>query len=110
MPRTSTDLASNTLFARINATADGSNVVIPTVTGSRIVVIGFCLTATAAGVVTIQDSAAVVLASFDLAARTPVSYSGTTEAPAFQTSVTEGLIVVTQTGQDVLGFIAYRTT
>lgn len=98
-----------TKFARVNATADGDNVVLGAVTGKKLVILGYQLQAmTTAGVVTVKDSATGVKATFDLAVRQAVGYSGSTDCPAFETPVGEGLLIGTQTGQDVIGHITYR--
>jgi hypothetical protein len=96
-------------YARVNATADGDNVVLAAVTGKKLVILGYQIQAiTTAGVVTIKDSAAGVKATFDLAARQAVSYQGSSEAPAFETPTSEGLLINTQASQDVLGHLTYR--
>lgn len=96
-------------FVRVNAVADGDNVVIAAVAGKRIRVISYVLMATAAGTISIQDTAGtpVVLAQFPLAANSGVSYAGGLEAPAFETGPGLGVEINNPVGVDTLGHIAY---
>lgn len=96
-------------YARVNATADGDNSIITGVSEKSIVVLGYALNANAAGVVTLQDSAATpnVHASFALAANGSVSYAGGTNCPAFKIAVGNGLEVNNAAGVDTLGHVSY---
>jgi hypothetical protein len=96
--------------ARINATSDGDNEVVAAVAGKKVRVLSYVLTASAAGIVDVQDTAAspAILAQFDLAAQGGVSYAGGVHAPAFETAEGTGLEVNTQASQDVVGHVTYQ--
>lgn len=96
-------------YARINATADGDNTVIAAVAGKALRVLGYALNVTAAGTISLQDTAGtpVVHAQFALAANGVVSYAGGLQAPAFETASGVGLEVNNPTGVDTLGHISY---
>jgi hypothetical protein len=96
-------------FVRVNATADGDNTVISAVGGKKLRVLGYALVVTAAGTITIQDSAGspAVLAQFPLAANGGVSYSGGLDAPAFETPSGNGLEINNPAGVDTLGHLTY---
>jgi hypothetical protein len=101
-------LALDVQTARVNADADGDNTIVAAVAGKRIRVVGYALSATTAGLVTIR-SAATVLAELSLpAAGTVVPYVGSVAVPAFQTAPGEALVFATQVGQDVNGHLAYH--
>lgn len=97
-------------FAKIEATADGDNVIVAAVTGTKIRIIAFALTVTAAGTITLQDTAAtpVVHAKFGLAANGGVSYAGGVTAPAFETAVGTGFEINNPVGVDTLGFVTFQ--
>lgn len=94
-------------FARVNATSDGDNTVVPAVAGRKIRVLGFAVTVTAAGTMAVKSDAATTLASYALAANGGVSYAGGAPAPAFETAEGQALVVNCATGQDALGHIVY---
>lgn len=96
-------------YAMVEADADGVNEMIAAVTGKKIVVIGYVLTATLAGTITIQDdtSTPVELAKLSLATDGVASYSGGIGAPAFETSSGKALDVSNPAGVDTLGHITY---
>ena len=96
-------------FARVNATADGDNTIITGVGGKKLRVLGYALVASAAGIITIQDSAGTpaILAQFPLAANGGVSYAGGLECPAFETPTGNGLEISNPSGVDTLGHITY---
>lgn len=96
-------------YAAVSAEADGVNNVIAAVTGAKIVVIGYVLTADAAGEITVQDTTGtpVVMAVLDFAQNSSVSYAGGIGCPAFETSVGEGLDLNNAASVDVHGHIAY---
>lgn len=98
------------LHVRLNATADGANTVISAVAGKRIRVLSYALTASAAGTVTLQDSAGspVVFASFSFPANGSLSYPGGIYAPAFETDAGVGLVISNGTGVDTLGHLTYQ--
>lgn len=100
---------SDVKYVRVNATADGDNVVIAAVAGKAIRVIAYQLTASAAGTVTVQDTAGspVVFASFAMAANGNLSYEGGLQAPAFETASGTGLEISNGAGVDTLGHITY---
>lgn len=100
---------SDVKYARVNASADGDNVVIAAVAGKALRVLGYLLTASAAGTVTVQDTAGspVVFASFAMAANGSLSYEGGLAAPAFETAVGVGLELSNGAGVDTLGHITY---
>jgi hypothetical protein len=96
-------------FVRVNATADGDNVVIAAVASKRLRVLGYALVATAAGTISIQNTAGspIILAQFPLAAQGGVSYAGGYDAPAFETPSGTGLEINNPAGVDTLGHITY---
>lgn len=96
-------------FVRVNATADGDNTVVAAVSGKKLRVIGYAISATAAGVATFQDTAGtpVVFASFPLAANGGVVYDGGPECPAFETASGAGIEINCATGQDITGHMTY---
>jgi hypothetical protein len=96
-------------FARVNATADGDNTIIAAVAGKKLRVLGYALVATAAGTISVQDSAGspAILAQFPLAANGGVSYGGGFDAPAFETPVGNGLEINNPAGVDTLGHLTY---
>lgn len=97
-------------FVRVNATADGDNTIITGVSGKKIRVLGYAITVTTAGTITLQDSAgtANVFGQFSLAAQGGVSYAGGPMCPAFETIAGNGVEINTQTGQDCLGHLSYQ--
>ena len=97
----------NVLHARINATADGNNTVIAAVANAVILILGYAFTATLAGTVTLQDSAATVLASFAIATNGGIVYGGEDVAPAFELAVGQGFVVNNPAGVDTLGHVTY---
>ena len=96
-------------FVRVNATADGDNSIISGVTGKKIRVLGYVITVTTAGTVTMQDTAGSpnIFAQFSLLAQGGASYAGGLMCPAFETLVGNGVEINTQTGQDCLGHMTY---
>jgi hypothetical protein len=95
--------------ARVNADTDGDNTVIAGVAGKKLRIIGYQLTASAAGVVTLKDDAAspVTHAELNAGASVPIPFAGSVWCPAFDVAAGEGLVINTQAGQDVNGHIAY---
>lgn len=96
-------------FARINATSDGDNTVVTGTTGFRIRVLGYSVTANAAGVIAFQDSAAspVIFASFEEADSASHSYAGSFECPAFDVTSGLNLEVTNASSVDTLGHVTY---
>lgn len=96
-------------FTRVNATADGDNLVIAAVVGKRLRVISYALAVSAAGTIAIQDTAGapVIFAQFPLAANGGISYAGGLDAPAFETSPGLGIEINNPIGVDTLGHITY---
>lgn len=96
-------------FARVNATADGVNVVVAPVAAKKIRVLGYALVVNAAGTITLQDSQGTpaISGSFPLAVNGGVSYAGSREAPAFETGVGFGFDISNAAGVDTLGHICY---
>lgn len=96
-------------FARVNATSDGDNTVITGTSGFKIRVLGYNVTANAAGVVSFQDSAssAVTFGSFELLDSGSHSYAGSFECPAFDVTSGLNLEVNCATGVDLLGHVTY---
>ena len=101
---------TDTYFARVNADSDGDNTIVAAVTGMRIRVISYTLTATAVGIATVK-SASTALAELSVGTVTtapiPISFAGSAIAAAFQTAVGEALVFNTQVAQDVNGHLAY---
>lgn len=100
---------SDIKYVRVNATADGDNTVISAVAGKALRVLSYQLTSTAAGTVTLQDTAGspAVFASFAMPANGNITYTGGLQAPAFETASGVGLEVSNGTGVDTLGHITY---
>lgn len=97
-------------FTLVNATADGDNLVIAAPgAGLKIRVLGYVLTVTAAGVVSLQDTVGtpVVHGKFDLAAGENATYSGGMDAPAFELAENVGLEINNPTGVDTLGHMTW---
>lgn len=96
-------------FARINATADGDNVVVAAVAGKKIQVLAYAVSVSAAGTISFQDTAGTpgVLAQFALAQNGGASFAGTIDAPAFETPAGLGLEINCPVGVDALGHLAY---
>lgn len=96
-------------YARVNATADGDNVVIAAVVGANIRVIGYVLTVTAAGIIKLQDTAAtpVIHGELSLAANGVAPYAGGLSCPAFETASGLGVEINVPVGVDCLGLMAY---
>lgn len=96
-------------FVRVNATADGDNTIVAAVGGKKIRVLGYALTVTAAGTITVQNTQAtpVLMAQFSLAAQGGVSYAGGLTAPAFETAVGTGVEINNPAGVDILGHLTY---
>jgi hypothetical protein len=96
-------------FSRINATSDGDNTVVTGKSGFKIRVLGYSVTANAAGVIAFQDSAAspVIFASFEEADSASHSYAGTFESPAFDVTSGLNLEVTNAASVDTLGHVSY---
>lgn len=100
-------------YAKVDAAADGDNVIIAAVTGKSIRVLGYVLTHTAslAATITIQDTAAtpVVHAKLRMTAEGgAVAYAGGLDAPAFQTAAGTGVEINNPgTGSDTFGHMVY---
>jgi hypothetical protein len=97
-------------FARINATADGDNVVVAAAgvpATKSIYVLGYALNVNAAGVVTWQDTANVAVASYEFVDGGGASFAGSFDCPAFKLPPGTGLELSTAAGVDGLGHITY---
>lgn len=95
-------------FARVNATADGSNDVVAAVTSKKIRVLGYAVQSTGAGTVTWKSSTTSTLAEMVIAANGDgVSYSGGVQAPAFETVSGEKLTIDNPAGVDTKGHLSY---
>lgn len=96
-------------FTRVNATADGDNVIAAGVAGKRLRVISYALVVSLAGTISLQDTAGtpVIFAQFPLAANGGISYAGGLDAPAFETSPGLGIEINNPVGVDTLGHITY---
>jgi hypothetical protein len=95
-------------YVRVNATADGDNTVIAAPSaGERIVVLSYALNVNAAGVVTLQDSAASpgVYASFEFPDSGGAVYGG--PVPAFELPKSLGFEINNAAGVDTTGHITY---
>jgi hypothetical protein len=97
-------------YARVNATSDGDNTVISATAGKQITVIGYAIGVNAAGVITFQDTANTVAASFELTDGGGVSFAGSFECPAFELAANTGFEVSTAAGVDALGHVTYVET
>jgi hypothetical protein len=88
----------------------GINTVIAGVTGRKIRVLSYNLTATAAGTVTFQDTAGspVIAAVFSVPANGPLKYPGGINAPAFETAVGTGFVISNSAGVDTTGHLTYQ--
>jgi hypothetical protein len=111
MPLYPNDAYSGSILkrVRVNATADGDNAVITAVTGKKILVTGYVLTVTLAGLISVQDTAGspVVHAQFSLATNGGVSYAGSLESAAFLTAAGTGVEVNNPAGVDTHGHMTY---
>lgn len=99
-------------YAKVDAAADGDNVIIAAVTGKKIRVLGYALTgtSTAGATITIQDTATtpVVHAKLAIANNGGVSYAGGLAAPAFETAAGTGVEINNPgTGPDTFGHMVY---
>ena len=95
--------------ARVNATADGNNTVIAAVPAKTLLVLGYVLTVTAAGTITLQDNQGTpaVHAQLSLPANGVAAYAGGRDAPAFEVAAGQALVVNNPVGVDTLGHITY---
>jgi hypothetical protein len=98
--------------ARVNATADGDNVVIAAASGKQYTVLGYAIGVNAAGVITFQDTTASpnIYASYELTDGGGVSFAGNFDCPAFEVHANKGFEVSTAAGVDALGFVTYVET
>lgn len=96
-------------FVKVNATADGDNTVIAAVAGRQIRVVGYCISALAAGTITFQDdtASAVVIGALKIADAAIVSYAGSEDAPAFEGGNGKGIEINTSAGLDITGHLTY---
>lgn len=96
-------------FVRVNATLDGDNTVITGRSNERILVLGYALNVNAAGVITLQDSAAspAIHASFELVDGGGVSYAGGPDCPAFVVASGLNFEISNAAGVDTLGHITF---
>jgi hypothetical protein len=96
-------------FARINATADGDNLIVAGVGGKKLRVLGMSFALTAAGTITIQDTTGtpVIFGQYPLAANGGLSYHGGIDAPMFETAVGAGIEINNPAGIDTLGMLDY---
>lgn len=97
-------------FQRVNATADGDNVIIAAVAGKKIRVLSYVVTVTVAGTMTMQDTQATpaIHAQFSLAAQGGASYPGNQSNPAFETAAGFGVEINNPAGVDTLGHMTYQ--
>ena len=95
--------------ARINATADGVNVVIAAVAATQLLILGYAFSVTVAGTVSLQDSQGtpVVHATFPLAVNGGISYPGGDDSPAFEIAAGFGFNINNPAGVDTLGHVTY---
>jgi hypothetical protein len=96
--------------AAVNATTDGDNAIIAAVASKKIVVLGYVLTGTATGTITIQDTAGTpnVLGKIRCSSDGGgASYAGGIDCPAFETIAGNGLEINNTAGLDCLGHITY---
>ena len=100
---------SDVKYVRVNATSDGDNTVVAAVAGKSIRVLGYVLTATAAGLITLQDTAGtpVVHAQLSLATNGTASYAGGLQAPAFETASGTGVEISNPSSVDTVGHLTY---
>lgn len=97
-------------FARVNATADGVNVIVAAVTGKSLRILGYMLTnKTTAGTSTWQDTQGTpaIYGDINLALGGVASYEGGVTAPAFDVASGFGLNISNGTAVDVLGHVTY---
>lgn len=94
---------------RVNADADGDNVILAGVPGKVIRVVGYDLTSTnaAAAIAVVKSSGGGVLAELQFAVNGGSSYAGSADSPAFDTVAGEGLVISCAVAQDVNGHLAY---
>lgn len=94
---------------RVNADADGDNVVLAGVAGKIIRVVGYALTSTnaAAAIATVKSSGGAALAELQFDVNRALGYAGSADSPAFDTAAGEGLVINCAVAQDVNGHLAY---
>jgi hypothetical protein len=100
-------------FVRINATSDGDNTLISAVAEKRIRILGYSIsnTGSAAGDITIQDSAGtpVVFGTISLTNdAAPISYAGGVFCPVAETDKGVGLEINCATNVDAVGHLTYQ--
>lgn len=95
-------------FAKIEATATGDNTVVDAVEGSRIKLVGYCLTAGGASSIQWKSGASTDISGvMPMATGVPIrDHSGSERLPLLQTAVGEAL-VLEAAAQDVLGYCSY---
>lgn len=97
-------------FARIDATADGDNTIVAAVTGRKIRVLSYSITArgTAPNVVTLKSGASTTKAVLNLADNTGLTYAG--PYPALETDDGDAFVVNVEAGKDATGHLTYIVT
>lgn len=97
-------------FASVSATADGNNIITTGTTSKVQRILGYVLTATAAGLVTIQDTNATpkVIGRLRIGGDGyGASYAGGIDAPVGDTGSGYGITINCAAGVDVYGHITY---
>lgn len=94
---------------RVNADADGDNVVLAGIAGKVIRVTGYELTSTnaAAAIAVVKSSGGAVLAELQFGVNGALEYAGSANSPAFDTLVGEGLVIACAVAQDVNGHLSF---
>lgn len=102
-------LLEEPLYVSVNATANGDNEIIAAVAGRRVMVLGYMLTGTTTGTISIQDTAGSPVVHARIRIGTDgagAAYSG--PVPAFTTASGVGVEISNHTGNDTLGHMTYR--
>lgn len=96
-------------FVALGATTDGVNSVIAAVAGYRIVVLGYVVSANAAGVIKFQDDSDTpnVFAEYEFTDSGGAAYVGRPASPAFATARSVGLDLHVANGVDATGHLTY---
>lgn len=95
-------------FASVNATTDGDNTVIAAVPTKKLRILGYVLTATGAGTITLKSATAGAIGRIICSANgAGASYPGGVDAPACETVAGEAFVINNPVGVDTMGHLSY---
>lgn len=101
---------SDVQHIRVNARADGDNTVIAApAAGKKIIVVGYCVSFSAAGTATFKSGAAgTTHADFDSTAGSgSQQYAGNWDAPAFECDAATAFVISNTAAMDTVGHISF---